>query len=157
MEQRPLCCSCAALSCFCGLVRVLTILDLDEVNVTLKNAEILGSHTALNKTSKINRASPRANRPHQIKEMDSVFWAHDNMNCHTESTKIEKGKYYQLYVRSSTCTTKGSGTSSQKWSGSSLSWYGLCCWMSSEPAPSILQVDLLTLPSLFQESEQKID
>ena len=47
VEQRPLCCSCAALSCFCGLVRVLTILDLDEVNVKMKKAEILGSHRAI--------------------------------------------------------------------------------------------------------------
>jgi hypothetical protein len=38
-----LCCSCAAFSWFCDLVRVLTVLDLDEVNVRLENAEIIGS------------------------------------------------------------------------------------------------------------------
>ena len=40
MVQRPICCSCTALSWFCGLV--LTVIDVNEVNVTLKNAEIFG-------------------------------------------------------------------------------------------------------------------
>ena len=44
VEQRPfLCCSCAALSWFCGLVSSQNLTSLDEVNVTLRNAEIFGS------------------------------------------------------------------------------------------------------------------
>ena len=42
MVHRPLCCSCAALIWFCGLVP-LTVLYFDEVNVRLENAEIFGS------------------------------------------------------------------------------------------------------------------
>ena len=41
MEQRPLCCSCAALSWLCG--RMSSVLDFDEVNAALKNAEMFGS------------------------------------------------------------------------------------------------------------------
>jgi len=43
MEQRPLCCFCAALSWFRGLVS--SVLDLDEVDVTLENAGIFKSTT----------------------------------------------------------------------------------------------------------------
>jgi len=39
MVQRPLCCSCAALRWLCGRVSS-QYLDLDEVNVMLKNAEL---------------------------------------------------------------------------------------------------------------------
>ena len=43
VEQRPfLCCSCAALSWFCGLMSSQYLIFY-EVNVTLKNAEIFGS------------------------------------------------------------------------------------------------------------------
>ena len=42
LEQRPLFCSCTALSWFCGRVSSQYLI-LDEVIVTLKNAEIFGS------------------------------------------------------------------------------------------------------------------
>ena len=41
--RRSLCCFCAAQRSAGSAVECLTVLDLDDVNVTLKNAEIFGS------------------------------------------------------------------------------------------------------------------
>ena len=53
---------------------------------------------ALNKTSRNNQASARTNPPHKIKEGESsVSYGHiRNLDCHTEDTKNEGGKYYHI-------------------------------------------------------------